>query len=108
MGVGFDDMHRCSCCRYMAPEIFRQEQYNNKVDVYSFGMIAYQLAEGMPPFFNMSPCEAAKAAAHEEKRPYWGQVNMHGQVRIGMGIACGMRWRFCLYAQGGTTLLGSG
>ncbi len=29
--------------RYMAPEVFRHEPYNLKVDVYSFAMIIFQL-----------------------------------------------------------------
>ena len=66
--------------RYVAPEIYRKEQFNNKCDVYSFAMICYHLFEGMPPFFNISPTDAAAAAAIEAKRPYWGQVNAHNQV----------------------------
>lgn len=31
--------------RYMAPEVFRHEPYNSRVDVYSFSMIVYQLFE---------------------------------------------------------------
>ena len=31
--------------RYMAPEVFRHEPYNSRVDVYSFSMILYQLLE---------------------------------------------------------------
>lgn len=29
--------------RYMAPEVFRHEPYNLKVDVYSFAMIVFQV-----------------------------------------------------------------
>mmetsp|Transcript_32511 Transcript_32511/g.103516 ORF Transcript_32511/g.103516 Transcript_32511/m.103516 type:complete len:470 (+) Transcript_32511:33-1442(+) len=35
---------------YMAPEVFRHENYDNKVDVYSFGMIMFQLFEHVVPF----------------------------------------------------------
>jgi serine/threonine protein kinase len=38
--------------RYMAPEVFRHEPYNTKVDVYSYAMILYYLFEGVPPFFD--------------------------------------------------------
>ena len=55
--------------RYMAPEVFRHEPYNNKVDVYSFSMIAYQLFEHMPPFAGTDPVEAARSAALYDKRP---------------------------------------
>eukprot|EP00798_Chlamydomonas_sp_ICE-L_P006021 gene6021-5329_t len=57
--------------RYMAPEVFRHEQYNNKVDVYSFAMIYYQLLEGILPFYTMEPVEAARAAALDNLRPEW-------------------------------------
>jgi len=66
--------------RYMAPEVFRHELYNNKVDVYSWAMIAYQLFEGLPPFWSMDPVEAARAAALEHLRPQWGRLNRHEQV----------------------------
>jgi tRNA A-37 threonylcarbamoyl transferase component Bud32 len=55
--------------RYMAPEVFRHEPYNFKVDVYSFSMIAYQLFEHCPPFAGMDPVEAARQAALHERRP---------------------------------------
>jgi len=61
--------------RYMAPEVFRHEPYNNKVDVYSFAMICYQLFECVPPFWWQDPIEAARGAAMQHKRPTWGAVN---------------------------------
>lgn len=53
----------------MAPEVFRHEPYNNKVDVYSYSMILYQLFEHMPPFSGTDPVEAARQAALFDKRP---------------------------------------
>ena len=54
----------------MAPEVFRHEPYNNKVDVYSYSMILYQLFEHMPPFSGTDPVEALlvdrRAAAASE------------------------------------------
>ena len=61
--------------RYMAPEVFRHEPYNYKVDVYSFSMIAYQLFEHMPPFAGMDPVAAAKAAALRDSRPAFNKLN---------------------------------
>ncbi|KAJ9510595.1 hypothetical protein QJQ45_027481 [Haematococcus lacustris] len=65
--------------RYMAPEVFRHEPYNLKVDVYSFAMIAFQVQaqpqllawifECVAPFAGDDPLEAAKAAAMENARP---------------------------------------
>ncbi|KAI8477395.1 MAG: protein kinase [Monoraphidium minutum] len=65
--------------RYMAPEVFRHELYNHKVDQYSFAMIAYQLFEGVPPFWLMDPIEAAKVACNFGQRPEWGAA--HGFAR---------------------------
>jgi len=52
----------------MAPEVFRHEPYNNKVDVYAFAMIAFQLFEGLPPFWMLDPVDAARRAASSGAR----------------------------------------
>jgi len=33
--------------KYMAPEVFRHEFYGLKCDVFSFGMVMYELFEGL-------------------------------------------------------------
>lgn len=65
--------------RYMAPEVFRHEPYNHKVDVYAFAMICYQLFEGLPPFWEYDPVTAARAAAIDRQRPSWNYFSQHGQ-----------------------------
>ncbi|PPS01062.1 hypothetical protein GOBAR_AA19608 [Gossypium barbadense] len=62
--------------RYMAPEVFKHQKYDKKVDVFSFAMILYQVVfrltcdevdhemlEGDPPLSNYEPYEAAKYVA---------------------------------------------
>lgn len=35
---------------YMAPEIFKDQQYNSKVDVWSIGIITCKLLQGKGPY----------------------------------------------------------
>ena len=52
--------------RYMAPEVFRHEPYNQAVDVYSYSLIMFWLFSGMRPFAAISdPVNAVKFAALE-------------------------------------------
>jgi len=55
--------------RYMAPEVFRHEPYNAKVDVYSFAMLCFELFEARAPFDRMDAVNVAKAVALEGNRP---------------------------------------
>ena len=36
----------------MAPEIFLGQHYNEKCDIWSFGVIAYEMLTGRNPFFH--------------------------------------------------------
>uniref|UniRef100_A0A0D6R1J6 non-specific serine/threonine protein kinase n=1 Tax=Araucaria cunninghamii TaxID=56994 RepID=A0A0D6R1J6_ARACU len=49
--------------RYTAPEVFRHEAYDTKVDVFSFALILQEMIEGCLPLSSMSDIEAAKAYA---------------------------------------------
>jgi serine/threonine protein kinase len=37
---------------YMAPEVLRGKKYTQKADIYSFGMIAYEILTGLPPYYD--------------------------------------------------------
>ena len=39
----------------MAPELVKREPYNEKVDVWSLGVISYQLLSGKTPFESRNP-----------------------------------------------------
>lgn len=55
--------------RFMAPEVFRHEEYDESVDVYSFSMILFYMLRGMPPFLHLGGVDAAVAAAIRQERP---------------------------------------
>ncbi|KAF3674812.1 putative amidohydrolase YtcJ-like [Capsicum annuum] len=54
---------------YIAPEIYNDEIFDRSVDVYSFGVLLYEMMEGCQPFHPKSPEEAARLMCKEDKRP---------------------------------------
>ncbi|GMY32909.1 integrin-linked protein kinase 1-like isoform X1 [Fagus crenata] len=54
---------------YMAPEVYKDEIFNRNVDAYSFGLILYEMIEGIQPLNPKSPDEAAKIMCLEGNRP---------------------------------------
>lgn len=63
--------------RWMAPELYStvtlrqgdKKHYNNKVDVYSFSIVLWELLTNRMPFEGMSNLQAAYAAAFKQVRP---------------------------------------
>ncbi|RIB22040.1 kinase-like domain-containing protein, partial [Gigaspora rosea] len=48
------DEEICGVLPYMAPEVLRENSYTEKSDIFSFGMIMWEIAAGEPPFNNLS------------------------------------------------------
>ncbi|THU59490.1 hypothetical protein C4D60_Mb07t02670 [Musa balbisiana] len=59
-----------TACRYMAPEVFRNEEYDTKVDVFSFSLILKEMIEGCLPFNKKQDDEVPKAYASKERPPF--------------------------------------
>ncbi|KAK6157509.1 hypothetical protein DH2020_011757 [Rehmannia glutinosa] len=60
--------------RYVAPEVFRNEEYDTKVDVFSFALILQEMIEGCPPFPKRKEIEVAKAYVDNERPPFQAPV----------------------------------
>ncbi|XP_050288378.1 serine/threonine/tyrosine-protein kinase HT1 [Quercus robur] len=55
--------------RWMAPEMMKEKPYTRKVDVYSFGIVLWELTTALLPFQGMTPVQAAFAVADKNERP---------------------------------------
>ncbi|XP_074316904.1 serine/threonine/tyrosine-protein kinase HT1-like [Silene latifolia] len=55
--------------RWMAPEMIREKKHTKKVDVYSFGIVFWEILTALIPFDNMTPEQAAFAVCQKNARP---------------------------------------
>ena len=46
--------YRYDLLSFIAPEILSGEDYNSKVDIYTFGMLMWEFSSNRPPFYNKS------------------------------------------------------
>ncbi|MQL81518.1 hypothetical protein Taro_013994 [Colocasia esculenta] len=53
---------------WMAPEVLRNEPANEKCDVYSFGVILWELATLRMPWSGMNPMQVVGAVGFQNKR----------------------------------------
>lgn len=51
--------------RWMAPEMIKEKHHTKKVDVYSFGIILWELLTALTPFDNLTPEQAAFAVCQK-------------------------------------------
>ncbi|PIA35259.1 hypothetical protein AQUCO_03600137v1 [Aquilegia coerulea] len=51
--------------RWMAPEVIKHKPYGRKVDVYSFGLVLWELVAGVIPYERMTPVQAAFAVVNK-------------------------------------------
>lgn len=66
-----------TACRYVAPEVFRNEEYDTKVDVFSFSLILQEMIEGCPPFTTKQDVDVPKAYASKERPPFRAPLKLY-------------------------------
>ena len=59
----------CGTVQWMAPEVLSNENYNEKADVYSYGIICWELLTAECPFDGMAPIQCALAVLNRDQRP---------------------------------------
>ncbi|XVF63602.1 hypothetical protein PTKIN_Ptkin09bG0099700 [Pterospermum kingtungense] len=55
--------------RWMAPEVIEHKPYNHKADVFSFGIVLWELLTGKLPYENLTPLQAALGVVQKGLRP---------------------------------------
>ncbi|KAL5730396.1 hypothetical protein ACHQM5_003222 [Ranunculus cassubicifolius] len=55
--------------RWMAPEVIKHKPYGRKIDVYSFGIVLWELVARVIPYEHMTPVQAAFAVVNKKLRP---------------------------------------
>ncbi|XP_058095450.1 integrin-linked protein kinase 1-like isoform X2 [Magnolia sinica] len=71
-------------CRYVAPEVFLNEEYDTKVDVFSFALILQEMIEGLLPFSTKEEKEVPKVYAAKERPPFRAPLKLysHGLKQV--------------------------
>ncbi|KAK6153981.1 hypothetical protein DH2020_013620 [Rehmannia glutinosa] len=59
---------------WMAPEVLRNEPSNEKCDVYSFGVILWELCTLRQPWGGMNPMQVVGAVGDPNSRPSFGEI----------------------------------
>lgn len=59
----------CGTVQWMAPEVLANQAYNEKADIYSYGIILWELLTRQCPYDDMSAIQCALAVLNRNHRP---------------------------------------
>jgi len=74
----------CGTVQWMAPEVLANLSYNEKADVFSYGIILWELLSRECPYDGMSPIQCALAVLNRDKRPEipkWCPPPLHALIK---------------------------
>jgi len=62
-------MTQCGTPQWMAPEVLRNDPYDHKADVYSFGIVLWEMATREVPYDGLNPMQVGMKVLLEDIRP---------------------------------------
>ena len=68
----------CGTISYAAPELIRNHQYDNKIDLWGIGCVLYTLLCGFPPFYADQHKSVTRKIRHGEYHflsPWWDEIS---------------------------------
>ena len=74
----------CGTVQWMAPEVLANRSYDEKADVYSFGIIVWELLSRECPYEGMTAIQCALAVLNRDKRPdipKWCPPGLHALIK---------------------------
>lgn len=74
----------CGTVQWMAPEVLANQSYNEKADVFSYGVICWELLTRQCPYEEMSAIQCALAVLNRNLRPdipKWCPPPLHALIR---------------------------
>jgi serine/threonine protein kinase len=74
----------CGTVQWMAPEVLANMSYNEKADVYSFGIVLWELLSRECPYEGMTAIQCALAVLNRDKRPdipKWCPPSLHALIK---------------------------
>jgi len=60
---------QCGTFQYMAPEVLSSKPYSELADVFSYGIIVWELCARKLPYFGMQPMQVGIAVVNQRLRP---------------------------------------
>ncbi|KAI1290516.1 serine/threonine-protein kinase [Xylaria venustula] len=74
----------CGTLDYMAPEMIHSpgEAYDNTVDLWSLGVLTYELIMGVPPFWDDSTAAVRERIVHRDMRPFEDDISTEARSFI--------------------------